>query len=89
MPRRTAGLTMIELMVTASVLGVVMIYVMQTFTVQHRTYEVLDQVVDAQQSIRVIGDLLERDLRHAGFMVPAGATSTPMEPRATSAGSPS
>jgi prepilin-type N-terminal cleavage/methylation domain-containing protein len=71
--RRREGFTLIELLVATAVLGVVMIYLMQTFTVQQRTYQVVDQVTEAQQNLRAIGALVERDVRQAGFMVPDGA----------------
>jgi hypothetical protein len=42
---------------------------MQAFAVQHKTYVVVDQVTEAQQNLRAISDLVERDVRRAGFMV--------------------
>jgi Tfp pilus assembly protein PilW len=44
----------------------------ESFAVNQRAYTVIDQVAESQQSIRAIADLLERDLRHAGLMVPEG-----------------
>jgi prepilin-type N-terminal cleavage/methylation domain-containing protein len=70
--RRRDGFTLIELLVATAVLAVVMVYLTQTFTVQQRTYQVVDQVTEAQQNLRAIGALLERDVRMAGFMVPDG-----------------
>jgi Type IV Pilus-assembly protein W len=34
---------------------------------------VIDQLSESQQNMRAIGDLIERDVRHAGMMVPEGA----------------
>lgn len=70
--RRRDGFTLIELLVAMAVLAVVMVYLTQTFTVQQRTYQVVDQVTEAQQNLRAIGALIERDVRMAGFMVPDG-----------------
>jgi hypothetical protein len=50
-----------------------MIFTMQIFTVNNRAYVKTDSLVDTQQSSRVIASTLERDLRHAGMMVPEGA----------------
>ncbi len=70
--RRRDGFTLIELLVATAVLAVVMVYLTQTFTVQQRTYQVVDQVTEAQQNLRAIGALIERDVRMSGFMVPDG-----------------
>jgi prepilin-type N-terminal cleavage/methylation domain-containing protein len=70
---RRAGFTLLELLISVALLGIVVVYLMQTFTVQHRTYTVVDQTVEAQQNLRALSELLERDLRHAGLMVPATA----------------
>jgi prepilin-type N-terminal cleavage/methylation domain-containing protein len=67
------GFTLIEVLIAVAVFGVATVYVMQTFTNQHKAYAVIDQVSEAQQNGRVVTDLIERDLRHAGYMVPAGA----------------
>jgi len=71
--RRSGGFTLIELLVATAVMVVVVLYLLQTFTVQHRTYEVVDQVSEAQQNLRAVAALLEHEVRHGGFMVPEGA----------------
>jgi prepilin-type N-terminal cleavage/methylation domain-containing protein len=70
---RNSGFTIIELMVASAILAIVMVFTMQIFTVNNRTYIKVDSVVDTQQSVRAISSILERDLRHAGMMVPEGA----------------
>jgi prepilin-type N-terminal cleavage/methylation domain-containing protein len=70
---RNAGFTLIELLVASALTGILMILTMQIFTVNNRAYVKTDAVVDTQQSVRVISSTLERDLRHAGMMVPEGA----------------
>jgi prepilin-type N-terminal cleavage/methylation domain-containing protein len=67
------GFTLIELMVSVALLGIVAMYLMQTFTTQHKAYTIVDQVTEIQQNARAVAALLERDLRHAGIMVPEAA----------------
>jgi Tfp pilus assembly protein PilW len=58
-----------ELMVSVALMGIVLMYVMQSFSAQQRTYVMVDQVTEAQQNLRAISELVERDIRLAGFMV--------------------
>jgi len=71
--RRTAGFTLIELMIAVGILAVVVTAVMQSFVVQNKAYTVTDQVIEAQQNLRAVAWLFERDARMAGFMVPEAA----------------
>lgn len=71
--RRRAGFTLTELMIAVAILVVVVTAVMQSFVVQNRAYTVTDQVIEAQQSLRAVAWLLERDARMTGFMVPEAA----------------
>jgi type II secretory pathway component PulJ len=57
-------------MIAMGVLAVTAVYLLETFTVNNRNYVALDQTIEAQQNMRAIADLIERDVRHAGFMVP-------------------
>ena len=70
---RRHGFTLIELLITSSILLLVMLYVTQAFTVQQKTYVVVDQVTEAQQNLRAVSDLIDRDVRLAGYMVPRQA----------------
>ncbi len=70
--RREAGFSLVELLVAVALMGVVLVYLMQSFSAQHRTYVMVDQVTEAQQNLRAISDLLEREIRLAGFMVDEG-----------------
>ncbi|MCZ6782493.1 MAG: PilW family protein [Proteobacteria bacterium] len=67
--RRTDGFTLLELMIAGLILAVVTTYLLQTFTVSEKAYAVVEDVTEAQQSMRAIADLIEKDIRHAGFMV--------------------
>jgi len=70
---RRGGFSLIELMITMGVLAIISVYLMETFTVNNRNYTALDQTIEAQQNMRAIADLIERDVRHAGMMVPEGS----------------
>ncbi len=70
---RKDGFTLVELMVASAVLLLVMVYVTQAFTVQQKTYVVVDQVTEAQQNLRAVADLIEHDVRRAGYLVPSQA----------------
>ena len=72
--KRIQGFTLIELLIAMGVLAVISVYLLETFTVNNRNYVALDQAIEAQQNMRAIADLVERDVRHAGFMVPEGAS---------------
>lgn len=71
--RRNAGFTLVELMVAAAVMVVVMVYLLSSFSSQQRAYSVVDQVVETQQNLRAVADLVEREIRVAGFLVPETA----------------
>lgn len=71
--KRRSGFTIIELMIAMAVLLVVVAYLTEMLTRQGRAYTVVDQVTETQQNLRAIADLMERELRVTGFMVPEGA----------------
>jgi prepilin-type N-terminal cleavage/methylation domain-containing protein len=71
--RRRAGFSLTELMIAVAILVVVTVAVMQSFVVQNKAYTVTDQVIEAQQGLRAVAWLLERDARMTGFMVPEAA----------------
>lgn len=71
--RRQAGFSLTELMIAVGILLIVVTAVMQSFVVQNRAYTVTDQVIEAQQSLRAVAWLLERDARMTGFLVPEPA----------------
>jgi hypothetical protein len=60
-------------MVSVSVVGIVTAAVTWMLAQQGRTYQVVDQVTEIQQNIRTIADLLEREARVTGFLVPEAA----------------
>lgn len=63
---RRGGFTLVELLVSLAVLGIVSIYLTNMLMQQNRAYTVVEQVVDVQGNARAIMDLLERDVRGTG-----------------------
>jgi prepilin-type N-terminal cleavage/methylation domain-containing protein len=70
---RQAGFSLVELMIAAALSVIVMMSVTQAFISQQNTHVVVDQVAEAQQNLRAVSDLIERDVRRAGYMVPPHA----------------
>ena len=67
---KSKGFTLIELLV-ALVLSFILIgAIYGTFTSQHRSYTVQDQVAEAQQNARMAMNILLRDMRMAGYGMP-------------------
>lgn len=62
-----AGFTLVELMVALAVGSIVMAAVMTAFLSQHNTYLAQGQVVEMQQNARVAMNMLELDIRSAGY----------------------
>jgi len=60
-------------MVSAAVLGIIVFYLTNVLVQQSRSYEVVDDVTEIQQSLRAIGDLMEREARATGMLVQEGA----------------
>ena len=67
---RQQGFTLVEMMVVTVLLGVLVTGVMSFFTTQKKNASVNTQVVEVQQNSRLLGDLFEEDIRHAGLLVP-------------------
>jgi prepilin-type N-terminal cleavage/methylation domain-containing protein len=64
------GLSLIEVIVALAVGAIVIAGVYRTFTVQHKSFTVQEEVFQAQASARAVMDLIARDIRMAGFGVP-------------------
>ncbi len=72
-PRRSAGFTLMELMVAMAVMGIITAQLMLVFTTQRRATVVNDRVLDVQEGARVVVNLISYDARMAGMMVPRRA----------------
>lgn len=73
--RSQAGYSLPELIIAMAILIVVVGYVMNSFSTQHETYSVNDQVMQVQQNLRAVSDLIESEIRMTGFLVPDGASA--------------
>ena len=71
--RTTRAFTLLELLLSMAILGGLIFVMTSAFQVQQRTYVVVDQISEAQQNMRGVTDLIERDVRRAGYMVPKQA----------------
>jgi hypothetical protein len=56
-------------MIVSAVLGIIMMLVFGTMITSQKKARTLEDTVDIQQAARQIADVIERDLRHTGFMV--------------------
>jgi prepilin-type N-terminal cleavage/methylation domain-containing protein len=61
------GITLIELLVALTILGIVIGSIYRLFVVQTRAYTVQDEVVEVQQNVRGAMEFMLRDLRMTGF----------------------
>jgi prepilin-type N-terminal cleavage/methylation domain-containing protein len=61
------GVSLIELLVALVICGIVVAGAYRFFIVQTRAYAVQDQVIEAQQNVRLAMEILLRDLRMAGY----------------------
>jgi len=71
---RRLGFTLVELMVSLAVLGIVSIYLTNMLMQQNRAYTVVDQVTEVQGNARAILELLERDVRATGMAAAEAGT---------------
>lgn len=72
---KSAGFTLIELMVAMGVAMVMLAAVTTTFISQTKIYNAQEQINEMQQSARAAMDLITRELKMAGYN-PAGASFT-------------
>lgn len=63
------GFTILELLIGLAMTGVIMVALANAYTFQAKTHEVVTGISEAQQSVTMIANLLEHDLRNAGYMV--------------------
>lgn len=70
---RRTGFTLIEMVVIVAVFGVVSLYIGRILTANERAYHTVDQTSESQQNLRMLTEMIEDDLRHAGLMVSRAA----------------
>jgi type IV pilus assembly protein PilW len=61
------GVSLIELLVALAICGIVVAGAYRFFITQTRAYSVQDQVIEAQQNVRLAMEILLKDLRMAGY----------------------
>lgn len=66
------GFTLIEILVAVAILSIVLTSLYNLFISQFQTFEAQRDVSTTQRDIRISLELLERDIRMAGFGVPRG-----------------
>ncbi len=68
-PVRRAGFTLIEMLTVVAIFGLVAVYVGRILMVNERAYHTVEETSESQQNLRVFGELVEDQIRHAGMMV--------------------
>lgn len=72
-----AGFTLIEVMTAMIILGIAMTAAFATFQFQHASFTVQNRVAEAQQNLRAVLDVMGRDIRLAGYGIPAAVNLPP------------
>lgn len=72
--RSQRGFSLTELLITMALFGLIMTAMFSLYLNMQRTTYNQEDIVDTQQSLRVAMDAMARDIRMAGFIVPAGTT---------------
>jgi len=70
---RSAGFSLVELMVSVVVMGIVLSHLLFSFSHQHTSSLAHERAIEIQQEVRLINDVILADVRSGGFMVPAFA----------------
>lgn len=69
------GFTLVEILVVLAIFGIAATGMFSVYLTMQKTSSVQEKVVDLQQNIRIAIDALSRDIRMAGFLIPADITS--------------
>lgn len=70
--RNNRAFTLLEVMLSLGIFAIVSYLLMEMLARQSRTYTVVDNVSEAQQSVRAVANLIEQEVRSTGFLVPEG-----------------
>lgn len=66
-PKNNTGFTLVELMITMVISGIIIAAVYSAYVTQQRIYLAQEQVAEMQQNIRAAMDMLNREIRIAGY----------------------
>lgn len=64
---KNKGFTLIEILVSLAILGIVLAGIYSVYNMQHKSYIVQEQVTEMQQSERIALQMITRDIRMAGL----------------------
>lgn len=64
---KNKGFTLIEILVSLAILGIVLAGIYSVYNMQHKSYIVQEQVAEMQQSERIALQMITRDIRMAGL----------------------
>jgi type IV pilus assembly protein PilW len=65
--RNNRGFTLVELMITLAMSGIIVAAIYSAYTIQQKTYYTQGQVVEMQQNIRAALELMSSEIRMAGY----------------------
>lgn len=65
--KNAQGFTLVELMITLAISGIIVAAIYAAYISQQRTYLAQEQVAEMQQNIRAAVDLMAREIRSAGY----------------------
>lgn len=72
---RQRGFTLVELLLVAGIVAMIALYMGQALSANERAYQAVDQTAESQQHLRALLELVERDIRHAGMLMPESASA--------------
>ena len=72
-----AGFTLIEVMTAMVILAIAMTAAYATFQFQHASFTVQNRVAETQQNLRAVLEVMGRDIRLAGYGIPAAVNLPP------------
>ena len=70
--RSRCGTTLLELMISLIMTGIITVAIFKTYTTQHKSYLVQEDITDIQQNARASIDELSRHIRMGGYDLPDG-----------------